>query len=162
MEYIVTALAIFTGIVGIIGSIIPGLPGIHLSWVGMLLLYFWGGNFVADNPMSPTFLLVWLGIVLAISVIDYFIPGYFTKLSGGSKYASRGAMAGLIIGIIFTPIGMIIGSFLGALLSEMYYANKKMIEALKPAFGAFVGFIAGTGLKTIVACVMLIYIIMYI
>ena len=71
------------------------------------------------------------------------------------RYAERGAMAGLLIGIFLTPVGMILGSFLGAFLAELYWGKKKATDALKAAGGSFLGFITGTGLKTIVACLIL-------
>ena len=101
--------------------------------------------------MTMKVLVIWAIVVAAVSVIDYIVPMYFTKITGGSKYAERGAMAGLIIGIIFTPVGMILGSFLGAFLFELYYSRKGAPQALKAAIGSFLGFITGTGLKTIVA-----------
>ena len=66
--------------------------------------------------MSLRLLIIWGVITVIVSVIDYVVPMYFTKLTGGSRFAERGAMAGLIIGIFLTPIGMILGSFLGFLL----------------------------------------------
>ena len=83
------------------------------------------------------------------------------KATGGSRYAERGAMAGLILGIIFTPVGMILGSFLGAFLSELYWGKKSAGEALKAAVGSFLGFITGTGLKTIVSCIIMWKIIIF-
>lgn len=161
MDIVISILAVIAGIIGVIGSIVPALPGPPVSWVGMLLLYFWGGTNGKGEEMSLTFLLIWLGIVIAVSVIDYLVPMYFTKITGGSKYAARGAMAGLIIGLIVPPVGMIVGSFLGAFLAEIYYARKSATGALKSAFGSFLGFITGTGLKLICTCVMFWYIIVY-
>jgi uncharacterized protein YqgC (DUF456 family) len=80
---------------------------------------------------------------------------WFTKVTGGSKYAERGAIAGLVLGIIFTPIGMILGSFLGALLSEWYYNRQGFFQAFKAAIGSFLGFITGTGLKIFVSAIMM-------
>ena len=152
MDLIVSILAIVAGIVGIAGSILPGLPGTPVSWVGMLMLYIWGtGTNAAGDEMSLRTLLVWGVAVAIVSVIDYIVPMYFTKLTGGSKYAERGALVGLIAGIILTPVGMILGSFLGAFLFELYYSRKGAPQALKAAIGSFLGFITGTGLKTIVA-----------
>ena len=152
MDTIVSILAIVAGIIGIAGSILPGLPGTPVSWVGMLILYIWGsGTNAAGEPMSVKTLVIWGVIVLIVSVIDYIVPMYFTKVTGGSKYAERGAMIGLIAGIILTPIGMILGSFLGAFLFELYYTRQGVGQALKAAIGSFLGFITGTGLKTIVA-----------
>lgn len=162
METVAAILAVIAGIIGIIGSVLPALPGPPLTWVGMLLLYFWGGTNGAGEPMSLTILLVMLGVTIAVSIIDYLVPMYLTKATGGTKYASRGALAGLIIGsFIAPPLGMIIGSFLGAFLLELYYARKSTPDALKSAAGSFLGFILGTGLKLIACCVMMYYIIVY-
>lgn len=152
MDVIISILAIFAGIIGIAGSILPGLPGTPVSWVGLLLLYIWGdGTNAMGNEMTLRTLIVWGVVVAVVSVIDYIVPMYFTKATGGSKYAERGALVGLIAGIILTPVGMILGSFLGAFLFELYYARKGATQALKAATGSFLGFITGTGLKTIVS-----------
>ena len=124
MDILISIIAILAGIIGIAGSILPGLPGPPVSWVGMLLLYIWGtGSDVSGASMSGRTLLIWGIVVAVVSVIDYFVPMYFTKVTGGSKYAERGALAGLIIGIFLTPLGMIMGSFVGAFLSELYYST---------------------------------------
>lgn len=151
METVIIILAILAGVVGIAGSILPGLPGTPVSWVGLLLLYIWGPE---EMPLKT--LIIWGAVVAVVSVVDYIVPMYFTKLTGGSKYAERGAMVGLIAGIILTPVGMILGSFLGAFLFELYYARKGSSQALKAAIGSFLGFITGTGLKTI-ASVMIMW-----
>ena len=162
MDTVISILAILAGVIGIAGSILPGLPGTPVSWVGMLLLYIWGsGTNAAGDPMSLKTLIVWGVIVAVVSVVDYIVPMYFTKATGGSKHAEKGAMAGLVIGIIFTPIGMILGSFLGAFLAEMYWGKKPADKALKAAVGSFLGFITGTGLKTIVSVLIMWKIIVF-
>ena len=162
METFIAIVAIVLGVIGIVGSIVPGLPGPPLSWFGMLAIYIWGaGTNGAGEPMSTTFLLVWLGIVTAISILDYIVPASFTKLTGGSKYGSWGAIAGLFLGLIYPPIGMILGALLGAFMSELLFAGKDPGASLKSAFGAFLGFIFGTGLKLTCTAVMMFYIVIY-
>lgn len=162
METLIIILAITAGVIGIAGSILPGLPGTPFSWVGLLILYIWGcGTNAIGEPMSLTRLIVWGVVVAVVSVIDYVVPMYLTKATGGSKYAERGALIGLVVGIIMTPIGMIAGSFLGAFLAELAWAKKDAASALKAAFGSFLGFILGTGLKTIVAVLIMWRIIIY-
>ena len=156
METLIIIMAIVAGIIGIAGSILPGRPGTPVSWVGLLLLYFWG-----PEEMALKTLIVWGIVVVLVSVVDYVVPMYFTKLTGGSKYAERGALVGLVAGIILTPIGMILGSFLGAFFFELYYTRKGSSQALKAAIGSFLGFITGTGLKTIVAVLILWKIFVY-
>ncbi len=162
METTIIIIAILAGLIGIAGSILPALPGPPLSWVGLLILYIWGsGTNAAGDPLSLYGLIVWGVVVVVVSVLDYVVPMYLTKATGGSKYAERGAMIGMIVGIIFTPIGMILGSFLGAFLAELSFAKQSAGAALKAAAGSFIGFILGTGLKTIVSVLILWRIIVF-
>ena len=111
--------------------------------------------------MTMSFLLVWLAIVIVVSILDYFVPAYFTKLTGGSKWGGWGAIAGLFIGLIFPPVGMILGSLIGAFAGELLFAGKDAATSLKSAFGAFLGFLFGTGIKLICSAVMLFYLVIY-
>lgn len=162
MSTFLIILAVILGVVGIIGSIVPGLPGPPLSWLGLLLTYFAGGTNAAGDPITMKFLLIWLVVTTIVTILDYFVPAWFTKLTGGSKNAGRGAIAGLIIGMIVPPVGVIIGSLAGAFLAELIYGQKDAPDSLKSAFGAFLGFLFGTGIKLIAAGLMMYYIIVYI
>ena len=99
--------------------------------------------------------------MVVVSVLDYVVPMLFTKLTGGSKYAERGALLGLLAGIVLTPIGMIAGSFLGAFIAEVCWGGKSGCDAFKAAFGSFVGFIFGTGIKTIASVLIMWQIVVY-
>ena len=163
METVVIIISVLAGLIGIAGSILPGLPGTPVSWAGLLVLYIWGsGTNAAGESLSLSSLLIWGVVVALVSVLDYIIPMYFTKLTGGSRYAEKGAMIGLVAGIFLTPVGMILGSFLGAFIAELHYGQKEPPQALKAAFGSFVGFLAGTGIKTIVACLIMWKIIVFV
>ena len=150
METAIIIFAIVAGLIGILGSILPGLPGPPISWIGLLLLYIWG-----PEEMSTSTLVIWGIVTVIVTIIDYWIPMYFTKVTEGSKHAERGSMIGMIVGIFLTPIGMILGAFLGALIAEMTWAKKDLGPALKVAVGSFIGFMLGTGIKIIVSVLML-------
>jgi len=163
MNTFMIVLAVILGVVGIIGSIMPGLPGPPLSWVGILLMYFFGGTNGAGEPMSLTLLFVLLGVTVVVTVLDYIVPAWFTKVTGGSKYASWGAIIGLFAGMIFPlPGGMIVASLVFAFLGELLFAGRNAGASLKASLGAFLGFLSGTGVKLIASAVMLYYIIVYI
>lgn len=148
-------LAIIAAIIGIIGSIVPGLPGPPVSWIGLLLLTINGNT-------SLTFLMIWLGITIVVSVLDYVIPAWMTKATGGHKAASTGAILGLIIGALATPVGMITGALLGAFLGELTVTDKGAWGAFKAGIGAFLGFILGTGLKLVSSGIMLYYVLKFV
>lgn len=163
MELTLIILAILAGVIGIVGSILPGLPGVPISWLGLLALYIWGnGTNLSGEPLSLTAVIIWAVIVVVVTVLDYLVPPLITKKMGGSKYAEKGSLYGMLLGMLFTPIGMILGAFLGAFAAELIVANKKFEEALKTSFGTFLGFILGTGIKTIVALCIFWQILVYI
>lgn len=162
MSTIIIILAVVAGIIGIAGSILPGLPGPPVSWAGLLILYIWGsGTNGAGEPISTSFLLIWLAITVVVCVIDYVVPAYFTRVTGGSKAAGRGAIIGLIVGMLVPPVGIILGTLAGAFLAEFLVSRKSGWQSTKSAVGALLGFLFGTGIKLIASGLMMYYIIVY-
>ena len=150
---VVNIISILLALAGIIGCFLPVIPGPPLSWGALLLLFFFG-----NGEMSLKFLLIWLGITVFVTVLDYIVPARFTRLSGGSKAAGRGSMVGLIAGLIFfPPWGMIAGAFLGALLAEVIINRSSIADSVKPALGSFAGFLCGTFVKLVASGVMFWY-----
>ena len=139
---------------GIIGCLLPFLPGPPLSFLGLLLL-----QVKETAPFTTKFLLIWAVVVIVITVLDYLVPISGMKRFGGTKYGLWGCAIGLIAGFWFGPVGIIAGPFLGALLGE-WLANRNSDQAFKAAIGSFVGFLVGTVLKLIASGVMTYYFIM--
>lgn len=158
---ILAVFAIIAAVIGLIGSIVPGIPGPPVSWVGLLLAYFSGGLNGSGNPMSLTFLLVWLVIVIVVTVLDYVLPAWFTRVTGGHKAAAVGAIVGLFAGLFIPPVGMIAGSIIGAFLAELFVEDRGVWDSFKASMGAFLGFIFTTGMKFIVSGVIAYYIFVY-
>ena len=88
-------------------------------------------------------------IAVLVSIADNIFPVTMTKKFGGSRYATVGATIGLIVGFFTGPWGIILGPFLGALIGEWINKEGREGGVFKAAFGAFMGFILGTGLKMI-------------
>ena len=144
MDILLIILSILCLIVGLVGCIVPALPGPPLSYVGLLLLHF-----TSMVEFSTTQLLVWLGVVIVIQLLDYFVPMLGTKYFGGTKWGSRGCIVGTIIGLFFMPWGILLGPFLGALIGELLGGSKAW-NALKSGFGSLIGFLVGTVVKCVV------------
>ena len=150
---VINIIAVIIGIIGIIGCFLPVIPGPPVSWGALLMLYFFG-----NGEMSLEFLLIWLGITVVVTVLDYIVPAQFTRLTGGSKAAGRGSLVGLLAGLIFfPPWGMIVGAFLGALVAEVVVNRTALADSVKPALGSFFGFLAGTFLKLVASGMMFWY-----
>ena len=138
-------------LLGFAGVILPILPGLPLSYVGILVLHF-----TDAIEFTSQFLVFWAVVVIVVQVFDYFIPIWGTKKFGGSKRGIWGSAIGLIVGLFFGPLGIILGPFVGAFIAELT-ANKSSKDAFRAAWGSFVGILIGTSLKLIVAGFMIFY-----
>ena len=152
MDIVLIALGVVFIISGILGCVLPVIPGPPLSYIGLLLLHFTKGF-----QFSERFLILWAIITAAVYALDYIIPAWGTKKFGGSKRGVWGSIIGLVLGLFFfPPFGIIIGPFLGAVVGELT-AGKDSAAALKSGFGSFLGFLAGTLLKLITSGMMTWY-----
>lgn len=152
MDYALIVLGILFIISGILGGILPVLPGPPLSYVGLILLHL-----TERYQFSTNFLIVWGVITVVVYVLDYLIPIWGTKRFGGSKRGVWGSIIGLLVGMfLFPPFGIIVGPFLGAVLGELS-SGKQSREAFRSGLGSFLGFLVGTLLKLIVSGMMAWY-----
>ena len=130
-------------LIGIIGSVLPILPGVLISWLGLLMLYF-----APSLPFDSFFVTVTGFVALTLYVLDYIIPALGTKKFGGSKAGMWGTTIGLIIGILAPiPFGILIGPFAGAFIGETVFNKSEGPVAFKAAIGSFIGFLGSTFIK---------------
>ena len=147
MNTVLIIVAILLALIGIAGSIIPGLPGPPFSWAALLVL-----NFTTAADHNASFLVVTAAVAVVITLLDYVVPSLSTKRHEGSKAGVWGCNIGLVVSIIGLPfgptglIGVIFWPFVGALVGELL-SGKQSREAVRAAWGAFLGFLTGTGLK---------------
>ena len=134
-------------VVGIVGCVLPVLPGPPISYVSLILLslaYRW-------KAYSTNFLIVMGIITVVVTVLDFILPVYLPKRYGASKYGIWGSIIGMLAGMIFfPPFRLIIGTFLGAMLGELAF-NKDKRASLKAALGVLVGTVAAILLKVSVS-----------
>ena len=151
MDIIILALGAILMLVGILGSFLPMLPGIPVSWAGLLLLHL-----TSVIPMNYTFLGITLLVTIIIFALQYAIPALGTKYLGGSKRGMYGATIGLVAGIFIPiPFAILIAPFVGAYLGEIL--NKADSRtALKAASGSFIGLLASTFMEFIVTGIFLL------
>jgi uncharacterized protein len=150
-DYILLILGIFLIILGIIGCLVPVLPGPPFSYLGLILLHL-----TRFGHFSNITLIVFGAIAVAVTVLDYIVPVWGTKKFGGSKYGTRGATVGLVIGLFLGPLGIVIGPLIGAFVGEMIFKDD-IGYAFKAGFGSLLGFLTGIGLKLAASFVMTFY-----
>ncbi len=126
-------LGFILAVVGIVGCIVPGLPGPPLNYIAVVLLD------IAKPELYTSKFLLWFGLVVVIVYfLDYILPVLGAKIYNASKYGIWGSIIGMIIGIFFfPPFGMILGIIIGTITGELL-AGKEHSEALKVGFVTFI------------------------
>lgn len=150
-DYVLLIAGILLMILGIIGCLVPVLPGPPFSFLGIIFLH------LSKFGHFTNIALITMGsIALVVTILDYVVPVWGTKKFGGSKYGIRGATIGLVIGLFLGPLGLIIGPLLGAFAGELIFKDD-INYALKAGFGSLVGFLTGIGLKLAASFIMTFY-----
>ena len=150
-DYIFLILGICLMILGLIGCLVPVLPGPPFSFLGLISL-----QVTRFGDFSKATLITLAAIAVVVTILDYVVPIWGTKKFGGSKYGIRGATVGLIIGIFLGPIGIILGPLIGAFVGEMIFKDD-ISYAIKAGFGSLIGFLTGIGLKLAASLIMTFY-----
>lgn len=153
METIIAILGAILSLVGILGCIIPGLPGPPLNLLALFLLG-WSQHW---QPFGFNFILTMILLTIGVTVLDYFVPIYGARKFGASRAGIWGSIIGLIVGMIFfPPVGIFVGAFAGAVAGELL-VGKNSYAALKAGWGTFIGSMAGMLAKLVASGIMTFY-----
>ena len=107
LDIILIILGVLCLMTGLMGCVLPFLPGPPVAYLGLIFLHF-----TDKVQYSTTQLIVWLLIVVVIQILDYFTPMLGSKYSGGSKWGNWGCIIGTLVGLLFLPWGVIFGPLL--------------------------------------------------
>ena len=144
------ALAAVLVIVGVLGTVLPVLPGTLLVFAG-LLLAAWADQFARVGWVG---LSIIGALALLAFVADFISSVLGAKRVGASPQALVGATVGGVIGILFGIPGMILGPFVGAVAGELL-ARGRLAQAGKVGIGTWLGLLAAAVLKVVIAFLMI-------
>lgn len=153
---LITIISIGLLVIGLLGTFLPVLPGLILSFGGLLLY-----KFGTVNDLSMAYIYIFGVLTLLSALLNYVIPAKTTQKYGGTKWGSIGSFVGALIGLLFIPIplGFLIGMFLGVFVGELLHDFKDHQKAWNSTKGALVGFIYGTIFNFLVGAYMLIVVL---
>jgi len=141
LTILLIVLGLLVSLAGLVGCILPVIPGPPLSFAALILLCLakgWG-------TFSTAFLVVMAALTVIVTVLDYVVPAVGARKYGASK-----------AGVWCSVIGMFFGAFAGAVFGELA-AGKEGLSALKAGWGVFLGSLLATVLKLAGSGVMLFY-----
>lgn len=137
--------------VGLIGTVLPFLPGTTIILAAAVIHRVMLGG---EKSIGWRVMTILVALTLATYALD-FLSGYFgAKYFGASRWGTFGAIIGALAGIFFGIIGLFIGPVIGALAGE-FIAGKKMVAAGRAGWGSLLGNLAGMVAKLLIALVMI-------
>src|SRR5499427_5914280 len=137
--------------VGLIGTVVPVLPGTTIILAAAI---------IHRMMLGPDKSIGWHTIIVLVllTVVSYaldVLAGYFgAKYFGATKWGTFGAVLGALVGLFFGLIGLFVGPVIGAIAGEVI-AGKRMIDAGRAGWGSLLGNMGAMFAKLIIALAMI-------
>ena len=142
MNVLLWTVAVALILIGIVGTVLPALPGAVLVFGGIVL-----AAWIDDFTRIPVWIVILLGAMTAVAwVVDYVAAAAGAKRVGASKYAIIGAMIGTFAGIVTGLWGLLFMPLVGAAIGE-YIAQRDLRRACKVGLATWLGLLVGTAVK---------------
>lgn len=143
-------LAIALMAVGLLGTVLPALPGVILVLAGVIV-----GAWIDDFARVPGWVVALLVVIAVIAwVTDYAATVLGAKKAGASKLALVGAALGTIAGLLMGLVGVLFMPLVGAALGQ-YLSEKNSKNAAKVGIATWIGLVVGTVVKLALVFAML-------
>ena len=132
------ALALLLMVVGLVGAVVPALPGTPLIFavaVGHRLLVGPGG--------AQVWVLITLGVFALLALAADFVASFYgARQLGATRLGMIGAALGGVVGLFFGPVGILVGPFVGAFACE-FIGGREWRASAKAGAGATLGLLVG-------------------
>jgi uncharacterized protein YqgC (DUF456 family) len=133
--HVYLVLAAIVVIVGLVGTVVPVLPGVLLVFGG-LFLAAWAEGFTRVGAAGLTI----IGFLAALAFAADLVASWLgAKRVGASPAALRGRDLGALVGLFFGLPGLVLGPFLGAVAGELF-ARRDLAQAGRSASAPGSGF----------------------
>jgi uncharacterized protein YqgC (DUF456 family) len=133
-EPILMLLAVALVVIGVVGTVLPAIPGAPLVFLG-LLVAAWADHFDKVGWFTLSILAI---LTLLTFAVDFMAASLGAKRVGASWAALAGAVIGTIVGLFFSIPGLILGPFVGAVIGE-YATRRNWAQAGKVGVGTWIG-----------------------
>ena len=129
-------------IAGLVGTVVPALPGAPLVFAG-LFFGAWIGDFETVGWVT-------IGILAALAAlawaIDFVAAALGARYVGAGPRAFWGATVGALVGMFFGLPGLVLGPFIGAVLGELS-GGQGLAWSGRAGVGAWLGIVVATAAK---------------
>jgi len=150
MTVVLWIVAVLLIVVGVVGTVLPALPGVILVFGGIAL-----AAWIDGFTRIPVWLIVILGVLTALAwIVDYAAAAMGAKRAGASRYAIIGATVGTLLGIFTGLWGLLFMPLVGAAIGE-FIAQRDVRKAGKVGIATWIGLLLGTAIKIAIVFTMI-------
>ncbi|MEP7078745.1 MAG: DUF456 family protein [Chthoniobacterales bacterium] len=148
--------AIILMAVGLIGTVLPVVPGTTIIFIAALVHRV----IVGEARSLGWWSMGVLAILLLLSYALESLAGYFgARRFGATKWGLLGAFVGAIVGLFLGFVGLLIGPVLGAIAGELL-GGKRLVAAGRAGWGTLLGNLAGVIAKLFIGLIMIAIFVM--
>jgi uncharacterized protein len=141
-------------LVGLIGCLLPVLPGHLLLFIAALAHRLMLGS---DSGLKWWSFVILALLMAASQALEMLSGAAGAKWFGGSRWGALGALAGGIVGMFFMPFGLLLGPLAGAVAGELLVAKQQPKPAVVSGVGSVVGTLAGMGINLALGVAMVVW-----
>jgi hypothetical protein len=150
MKALWTAITLLIMAIGLVGTVLPVIPGILLIYAGYLLYGFATGW----QAYGLAAIVGWSVVTALVLLLDVFAGAIGAKRYGATRFGTWGSLVGGLIGALAAGFpGLILGPFVGATAGELLRGRSHR-EALRSGWGTFIGIMVGSVIKIAIGVVM--------
>lgn len=150
MDLLLWSVSALLILLGLLGTVLPALPGLALVFLGI-----WLGAWIGDyRQVSGLTVAILGGLALLAWALDYVAALLGARGAGASRQALAGAALGTLAGVFMGLVGVLFMPFVGAVAGE-YLARGSQRDSVKVGLATWLGLIVGLVAKVVIACVMI-------
>lgn len=138
-------------LVGLVGTVLPLLPGTTIIFAAAILHHMMLG----EAQSVGWWTIAGLGVLMIVShILDLVSGAIGAKWFGATRWGAIGGIAGALVGLFFFPLGLFLGPMIGVLAGELL-GGKALLPAGKSSAGTLLGTTAGFIAKFSIALAMI-------
>lgn len=138
-------------LVGLLGTVLPLLPGTTIILAAAILHHF---TVPADQSVGWWTLSGLIALTILSYAVDLVSGTIGAKWFGATRWGAIGGIIGAIVGLFFGLIGVFVGPLVGVLLGEVI-GGKELLPAGKSTWGTLLGTTAGIIARFFIALLMI-------
>jgi len=146
-------ITLFLMLAGLVGSVLPWIPGSVFIFAGAVLHYVFLGP---EKSVGVTTLIILGVLMVAALAVDVISGSLGAKWFGASRWGALGGIVGAVIGMFFGLIGAFVGPLVGVLIAELL-AGRGILPAGRSTWGTLLGTTAGMIGKVGIALLMVVW-----